>query len=116
MDKLRRLGQLQRLVQAAGGQVDGRKKLHKLAYLCQRKGTDLGQEFQFHMYGVYSPSLARDVDAATAWNLLKEDRLEGGSYEISLPQDSLPTAFQSVSTTRLDFVPCRNWRAALLPP
>ncbi len=84
MDKLRRLDRLQRLVEAAGGTVEGRKKLHKLVYLCQRSGTDLGQAFQFHMYGVYSPSLARDVDAATAWGLLEEKSSAGGAYEIRL--------------------------------
>ena len=97
MDKLMRLKQLQRLVQAAGGQVDGRKKLHKLAYLCQRKGTDLGQAFQFHMYGVYSPSLAQDVDAATSWELLEEEPLAGGSYEIRLSQDSQAAQFTSLA-------------------
>lgn len=84
MDKLSRLDRLQRLVEAAGGTVDGRKKLHKLVYLCQRSGTDLGQAFQFHMYGVYSPSLAQDVDAATAWGLLEEKLSAGGAYEIRL--------------------------------
>ena len=90
MDKLSRLDRLQRLVEAAGGAdgtVDGRKKLHKLVYLCQRSGTDLGQAFQFHMYGVYSPSLAQDVDAATAWGLLEEKLSAGGSYEIRLLSD-----------------------------
>lgn len=88
MDKLSRLEQLQRLVEAAGGTVDRRKKLHKLAYLCQRSGIDLGQVFQFHMYGVYSPSLARDVDAATAWGLLEEKPSAEGTYEIRLPSAS----------------------------
>lgn len=97
MDKLHRLGRLQRLVQAADGPIDGRKKLHKLAYLCQRKGTDLGQTFQFHMYGVYSSSLARDVGAAKAWNLLQEVPVGGGSYEIFLHRDPLPTEFQSAA-------------------
>ena len=93
MDKLSRLDRLQRLVEAAGGAdgtVDGRKKLHKLVYLCQRSGTDLGQAFQFHMYGVYSPSLAQDVDAATAWGLLEEKLSAGGSYEIRLLSDLGP--------------------------
>ena len=97
MEKLHRLGRLQRLVQAAAGPIDGRKKLHKLAYLCQRKGTDLGQTFHFHMYGVYSLSLARDVGAAKAWNLLEEVPSGGGSYEISLNRDPLPTEFQSAA-------------------
>lgn len=90
MDKLSRLDRLQRLVEAAGGTVDGRKKLHKLVYLCQRSGTDLGQAFQFHMYGVYSPSLAQDVDAATAWGLLEEKLSVGGAYEIRILSDLSP--------------------------
>ena len=88
MNKLDRLDRLRRLVEAAGGKVDGRKKLHKLVYLCQRSGTDLGQAFQFHMYGVYSPSLAQDVDAATTWGLLEEDLSAGAPYEIRLPSNS----------------------------
>ena len=90
MDKLSRLSRLQRLVEAAGGTVDGRKKLHKLVYLCQRSGTDLGQAFQFHMYGVYSPSLAQDVDAATTWGLLEEELSAGGAYKIRILPDSQP--------------------------
>jgi uncharacterized protein YwgA len=84
MDKLEQLSRLTALVEAAGGRVDGRKKLHKLTYLCQRAGTDLGQGFVFHMYGVYSPSLARDVEEAEAWQLLAEKEGEGGGwYRIS---------------------------------
>ena len=88
MNKLDRLDRLRKLVEAAGGRVDGRKKLHKLVYLCQRSGTDLGQAFQFHLYGVYSPSLAQDVDAATTWGLLEEEPSAGASYEIRLPRNS----------------------------
>src|SRR6266542_1379071 len=83
MDKLERLSRLRRLVEVAGGHVDGRKKLHKLAYLCQRQGTDLGQRFQFHMYGVFSPTLAQDLDAANTWEVLTEDQ-RGDQYEIRL--------------------------------
>ena len=92
MDKLSRLDRLYRLVEVAGGTVDGRKKLHKLVYLCQRSGTDLGQVFQFHMYGVYSPSLAQDVDAATAWRLLEEKPSDESrrAYKIEIPENSQP--------------------------
>lgn len=76
MDIFGRVQQLQLLVKAAGGDVEGRKKLHKLVYLCQLKGTDLGQEFVFYMYGVYSPSLAHDLRAAIQWGLLEEDPKE----------------------------------------
>jgi uncharacterized protein YwgA len=79
---------LYKLVEAAGGEIDGRKKLHKLAYLCQRAGTDLGQGFVFHMYGVYSPSLSHDVELAAAWHYLRETVEPGASqYEISLGQE-----------------------------
>jgi uncharacterized protein YwgA len=86
MDKLQRLSRLNELVEAAGGRIDGRKKLHKLTYLCQRAGTDIGQSYVFHMYGVYSPSLARDLEAAKEWNLIVEKEVDGpgGRYEISM--------------------------------
>ncbi len=85
MDKLTRLDRLCFLIEEAGGRVDGRKKLHKLAYLCERGGTDLGQGFVFYMYGVYSPSLAQDVSAAQAWEYITEESDPAGDkYEISL--------------------------------
>jgi hypothetical protein len=85
MDKLVRLARLSLLVEAAGGQVEGRKKLHKLAYLCQRAGTDLGHGFAFHMYGVYSPSLPQDVEAAEAWGYITEKvNAKAGKYDIAL--------------------------------
>ena len=86
MDKLSRLVRLQNLIEASGGTVDGRKKLHKLVYLSQRSGIDYGQAFQFHMYGVYSPSLAQDVEAATAWGLLEEEPSADGAYKIRVSQ------------------------------
>jgi len=85
MDKLVRLARLSLLIEAAGGQVEGRKKLHKLAYLCQRTGTDLGHGFAFHMYGVYSPSLPHDVEAARAWEYVTETvDPKAGKYDIAL--------------------------------
>ena len=84
MDKQTRLARLCLLIEAAGGKVDGRKKLHKLAYLCERAGTDLGQGFVWHMFGVYSPSLALDLEAAEKWEYITERAQAGGGYEISL--------------------------------
>lgn len=92
MDKLERMYRLRRLIEMAGGQLDGRKKLHKLAYLCQQAGTDLGQSFIFYMYGVYSPSLAQDMEAASEWNLITE-RPSGEGYVIGCgPEDLDPPA------------------------
>ncbi|MGE0199862.1 MAG: hypothetical protein AB7P76_02700 [Candidatus Melainabacteria bacterium] len=55
---------LERLLFAAGNKIEGKKKLHKLAYLCQEAGTDLNLYFTFHYYGVYSPTLTELVDQA----------------------------------------------------
>ena len=81
MDALVRLGRLRQLVQAAGGEIEGRKKLHKVAYLCQRQGLDLGQDFMFHMYGVFSPSLAEDLNEAKEWKVLSELAEQEPPYE-----------------------------------
>lgn len=85
MDKLMRLARLSLLAEAAGGQVEGRTRIHRLAYLGQRAGTDLDQVFSFQMYGIYSPSLLHDVAAAAAWGHLQETvDLSAGTYDITL--------------------------------
>ncbi|MCL4552966.1 MAG: hypothetical protein M1305_05375 [Candidatus Marsarchaeota archaeon] len=83
MDRIQRLTMLREMVQEAGGRIVGRKKLHKLAYICQRAGTDLGQSFTFHLYGMYSPSLADDLRMGEAWGVLVEDDVPGEGYVIT---------------------------------
>ena len=39
----------------------GKKQLHKLVYLIQAKGLDLGYEYGIHFYGPYSDDLSRDL-------------------------------------------------------
>ncbi len=72
MDFSERLEKLKILLSAAGNTVQGRKKLQKLAYLCQAAGEPLGQSFTFYHYGVYSPTLADDVRAAASMQLIDE--------------------------------------------
>ena len=107
MDKLERLGRLRKLVEIAGGEIEGRKKLHKLAYLCQQVGTDLGQSFMFYMYGVYSPSLAQDVEAAVEWNLIVE-RPSGEGHVISCGPENLEPADSDLRTTEAGFEVVKN--------
>lgn len=71
MNTIMRIEKLERLLNAAGGAIKGRVKLHKLVYLCQSKGTDLGQDFHFHLYGVYSPTLEFDIEWAIDRNLIE---------------------------------------------
>jgi len=77
MNTLERLQKLSDLIAAVGGMVEGRKKLHKLVYLCQAAGTEFSQDFIFHFYGVFSPTLAADLDRAKAWDLLTETESKG---------------------------------------
>ena len=39
----------------------GKKQLHKLVYLIQAKGYDLGYEYGIHFYGPYSDDMNRDL-------------------------------------------------------
>lgn len=64
MNQIKRISRLHKLVELAGGKIDSRKKLHKLVYLVQFSGEDLDQDFIFHNFGVFSPSLANDLDVA----------------------------------------------------
>lgn len=102
MDKLSRVEKIKQLLNAATGKISGRKKLHKLAYLCQEAGMDLGQSFTFHYYGVYSPSLAHDLGIAEAWNEITETS-DGFGYIIELnPQANV--AEESTSTSGFEVV------------
>jgi uncharacterized protein YwgA len=87
MNKLLRVEKIETLIKAAGNTVGGRKKLHKLAYLCQEAGTDLGQSFIFHYYGVYSPSLSEDLEIAERWNVISETP-NGSGYQIKLGSEA----------------------------
>lgn len=96
MDKVKRLDRLAWLVQRVGGTVEGRKKLHKLVYLCQDRGLDFGQDFIFHEYGVYSPGLAWDLQQAVRWDVLREDQINARDmtmYRITLGEEAHPGAF-----------------------
>lgn len=98
MEKLQRLEKLAWLVQRVGGSVEGRKKLHKLVYLCQQKGLDLGQDFIFHEYGVYSPGLAEDLQQAATWDVLREEPVNTGGmtrYRISLGGEFHPVTLEN---------------------
>lgn len=78
MGKVERLEKLEQFFQWVGGEIAGRKKLQKLIYLGQELGFDFEQEFVFHYYGVYSPSLSRDLKLAQLWNLISESSLKSG--------------------------------------
>lgn len=52
---------LLRFVNAAGGHVEGRKRLQKVMFLLKAEGLALADPFRFHFYGPYSGSLAQEL-------------------------------------------------------
>lgn len=85
MDRLLRLEKLKSFFSACGKEISGRKKIHKLVYLTQALGVNMGQEFIFHYYGVYSPSLSGDLQQAKNWDILTENRV-GTLYKYKLKE------------------------------
>lgn len=73
------------LVRDAGGQVVGRTKLQKVAYLLEASGLGDGFRFDYHHYGPYSEELASAANMADALGLIKEKPRKaawGGAYSI----------------------------------
>ena len=74
------------LLKAAGGQMDGRVRLHKVAYLLDRLGMESGFRFDYHHYGPFSRDLDNAVADAEAFELVEEafDRreIDGARYSI----------------------------------
>jgi hypothetical protein len=73
------------IVQDAGGELVGRTRLQKIAYLAQLAGFPLGFEFEYHHYGPYSEDLARGMDIATLVGVVGEEERQadwGGRYSI----------------------------------
>lgn len=86
LPRSKRIEKIQKLILAAGKSIDSKKKLQKLAYICQVSGEDLSQDFIFHHYGVFSPSLASDLEKAVDLGVLKTVSLAGVAVKTSLNQ------------------------------
>lgn len=84
MNILNRMYKIQWLISKAGGQIETRKKLHKMVYLLQIIGEDFGQDYVYHNYGVFSPTLAYDLDFAKSNHLVDESFDENKGYTIKI--------------------------------
>ncbi len=78
--ELRQLCELVRIVSAAGGELRGRIKLQRTAYLLDLGGFGCGYEFDYRRYGPYSEELARDANYTHLFYDFKDEknRSEGG--------------------------------------
>lgn len=63
---------LLRLIQIAGGTIDGRKKLQKIVYLVQQRGGPFFETFQYYLYGPFSEQLANEVEEMKSFGLVHE--------------------------------------------
>ena len=87
------------IVRDAGGQIVGRTKLQKVAYLLGLAG--LGDDFQFEYrhYGPYSEDLAEAIQMADAFGLVTEEERRadwGGIYSIFSSTDRAGSRNQGV--------------------
>jgi uncharacterized protein YwgA len=92
-----------RIIQDAGGELVGRTRLQKVAYLMQLAGFGDELAFEYRHYGPFSQDLARGMDIATAFGTVKEVEAQadwGGWYSIY----SVESAGQSENPARAAFV------------
>lgn len=82
------------IVRDAGGQIVGRTRLQKIAYILEATGLGAGFPFRYKHYGPYSELLADAAQTACIVGMLREQETTatwGGLYSIyhsQLPQDS----------------------------
>lgn len=84
--KLRSDGEkVKSIIADAGGQIVGRTKLQKIAYLLEITGEGDGFHFDYHHYGPYSEDLTRAASIASMMGEINEEEKVanwGGSYSI----------------------------------
>ena len=79
------------IVRDAGGQIVGRTRLQKIAYLLELTGQGEGFDFEYRHYGPYSESLSDAVRVANAFGLIEEKEQVakwGGRYSIYSVKES----------------------------
>jgi hypothetical protein len=94
------------IIKDAGGQLVGRTRLQKVAYLAQLAGFAHDFSFEYRHYGPYSEDLAEAMEIATGLAMIKEEERRadwGGWYSIySVDQDYPANA--DVDAARENFI------------
>lgn len=93
------------VIAAAGGELIGRVRLQKTAYLLDRLGLNSGFEYDYHHYGPYSRDLDNATADAKAFSMITEDfshRVsDGAMYSIfRLKSDAKDEAFGDLERGR----------------
>lgn len=97
------LEEVVRIVSAAGGELVGRTRLQKTAFLLELTGLETGFPFHYKHYGPYSEELAAAADIAPLildFNETQRRSSWGGTYSVftsSNPaSEDLPPAYRSL--------------------
>ena len=80
------------VVEVAGGQIVGKTRLQKIAYLLEAMDLGCGLDFDYHNYGPFSADLAFAVDDAEALGYLKTEERKGYHAVRCTSYCSLPDA------------------------
>lgn len=86
-------GRVADIVRIAGGQIVGRTRLQKVAYLMQVVGYPGGFPFEYYHYGPYSEELADTAHVEDAFDMLTEREgvaAWGGKYSIFSAEGEAP--------------------------
>lgn len=92
-----------RIVRDAGGELIGRTRLQKVAYLTQLAGFGDDFRFGYYHYGPFSDDLARGMEIASAFGLVEEQERTaewGGRFSVY----RTPEAATPPEEPRADFV------------
>lgn len=92
-----------RIVRDAGGELIGRTRLQKIAYLLQLAGYGDEFHFEYKHYGPFSDDLARGIEIASAFGLVQEEEQRanwGGWYSVY----RMPEGHSPEEPSRAEFV------------
>lgn len=81
-----------RIVQDAGGELVGRTRLQKIAFLLKLAGFEDDFSFEYRHYGPYSEDLAQAMEIASVLGPIKEDERVadwGGRYSVYTLTDNV---------------------------
>lgn len=85
-----------RLVSDAGGQIVGRTRIQKAAYILEAMGLGEGFSFSYRHYGPYSEDLSSALNYAQIFDMIAEDEKRaawGGTYSVFRTiEDAQPTS------------------------
>ncbi|MBD3383026.1 MAG: hypothetical protein GF404_12630 [candidate division Zixibacteria bacterium] len=104
MNRTERIAKLVKLVEKSPEGIKSRKKFHKLVYLLQETGEDFDQNYIFHNYGVFSPTLASDLDNAVERDVLSVSIEEKDFKEYIYTKGTEKICGESIEIEKMDLI------------